>query len=100
MIRKIILALVVAGFSLSSQAKDTYEVTNDYDLPAGMADCKIYKLMDGLFKPILFVTKCPMSKTSTTVAQKNPTNTILDYDEDVPESPVIQLNGKRYMEIK
>lgn len=100
MIKKVILALAVVGCSLSAQARNTYDVTEDYDLPAGMADCKIYKLMDGVFTPILFVTKCPMSKTSTTVAQKNPTNTILDYDEDVPAPPIIQMNGKRYMEIK
>lgn len=100
MIKKIILALAVVGCSISAHARDTYEVTANYDLPPGMAECKIYKLTDGLLSPILFVTKCPMSKTSTTFAQKNPTNTILDYDEDVPEPPIIQMNGKRYMEIK
>jgi hypothetical protein len=98
--KKLILALVVAGCSISVQAKDTYDVTGNYILPADMADCKIYKMMDGVFAPILFVTKCPMSKTSTTFTQKNPTNTILEYSDDDQESTVIQMNGKRYMEIK
>jgi len=100
MIKKIILALVLVCCSISAQARDTYDITGNYNLPSDMLDCKIYQMRDGLLSPILYVTKCPLSKTSTTVSKKNPTTTILDYDEDVPESPIIQMNGKRYMEIK
>lgn len=101
MIKKVIFAFAVLGCSLSVQARDTYDITGNYNLPSDMSDCKIYQMRDGLLSPILYVTKCPLSKTSTTVSKKNPTTTILDYeDDDVPSPPIIQMNGKRYMEIK
>lgn len=101
--KKLILALVVAGCSISIQAA-THELTNNYDLPADLSDCKIYKLTDGVLNPVLYITKCPLSKTSTTkkLSKYEPVTTILEDSESnaQPEPKIIQMNGKRYMEIK
>ena len=101
--KKIILSLAIIVCSISVQAA-TYEVTKNYEIPEDLRDCKIYKLTDGVLNPILYITKCPLSKTSTTkeLTKYEPVTTILDNSESnsQPEPKIIQMNGKRYMEIK
>lgn len=58
-------------------------------MPDDLRDCKIYQLTDDVLNPILYITKCPLSKTSTT-------KELTKYQ---PEPKIIQMNGKRYMEI-
>lgn len=101
--KKIILALALAACSVSIQAA-SYEITNNYELPDDLKSCKIYKLTDGVLNPILYITKCPLSKTSTTkkLSKYEPVTTVLEDTEgnSEPEPKIIQMNGKRYMEIK
>jgi len=105
MLKKIGLFLLLVAMSISAYAGNTVEITKNYDLPAGMKDCRVFQLTDGLLTPILFITKCPLSKTSTSSLRNKSTavSSVVDYvDEDVPvvsDDNIIEINGKRYKEI-
>lgn len=104
MIKKICFILLMLAMAVSAYA-GTREITKNYELPEGMEDCRVFKLVDGIFDPVLFITRCPLSKTSTSNTRHKNTDvsSILDYtDNDVPDRKenIIQMNGKRYMEIK
>lgn len=106
MFKKIVLFLLLVAMSISAYAGgNTLEITKNYDLPEGMKDCRVFQLTDGLFTPVLFITKCPLAKTSTSNLNNKSTaaSSVVDYvDEDVPVLPdnnIIEINGKRYKAI-
>jgi hypothetical protein len=105
MFNKFVLFSIVALFTtFAHAAKETVDVTSEFNLPESMKGCSIVRLRNDNFVPVLlYVTRCPDAKTETTRSGKNPvhviSNSILDSDSSVElKSPdVLELNGEKYM---
>lgn len=60
--------LFVLLFLVSCGDKNTVERTSDYVLPAGLADCRIYKMSDD-YGNSMKVVRCPKSDTTTSYSE-------------------------------
>lgn len=64
---KIVLA-ILAALALTACTPDSRDITRDYDLPKGLADCQAYWLKDTNASSIT-VFRCPNSTTTTSFTQ-------------------------------
>lgn len=84
MLKKIITLTILSLMTSICYAteKNTVDVTLEFDLPADMKDCKIYRMNNSGFGAVfLYVTRCPSGKTETTRLGK-PSITVLTDDMD------------------
>lgn len=84
---KILLALVCAAALLAGCNENdppkkgiSYEVTNRYDMPAGLSGCTVYLVEGNSFATNLSVMRCPNSTTSTTYASGKTHKTVIVVD--------------------
>ena len=105
MLKNFMSVVFFSMISLSATAATFTNITEDYELPSEMSDCKIFYLKGGGFSySSLYVTQCPNSKTNTSYKSGKTEVNIVNGDPDVPyaaqEKPVvIEYNGSKYVKI-
>lgn len=91
--------------SLSANAATVTNITEAYELPSEMSDCKIFYLKGGgFYYSSLYVTQCPNSKTNTSYKSGKTEVNIVNGDSDVSDAAqgkpvVIEYNGSKYVKI-
>ena len=58
--------LILITLLLLSCSKETTEHSDEYILPEGLKDCKVYTMVGGCLSAVINVVRCPSSETGTT----------------------------------
>ena len=72
----IITILSVVSIFMMGCAKETKEISEKYELPEGLKDCKVYYLQAGGLGTFLNVVRCPNSQTTTTFTAGKATHSV------------------------
>lgn len=100
--KNVMLAVIVGSAMLLSGCNtETKEVSQNYDLPDGLKDCKMYS-MNGKDGSHITVVRCPLSSTTTThsAGKSTVTNTVIEQPTaKAVEEPVVK-QGKKVDEIE
>lgn len=89
-------AWVIAGLALlSGCTKQTSEV-NEFVLPSGLSDCKVFRMDNGRLTHVV-VVRCSNSTTSVHKGGKHQWNTTTIDENELPKA-TITINGKEYIE--
>lgn len=90
---KIKFLVILSLLLLSACSKKTYDVSEDYVMPDGLKDCKIFRVESGGLNE-LYITRCN-SSVSTTRPGKHAINTITTEDEYQPKE-IIEIDNLKY----
>ena len=105
--KKVMLAVMISSVMLLSGCEtETKEVSQNYDIPEGLKDCKLYE-MKGKDGGRLTIVRCPLSATTTTYSagKSTVTNTVVEQPEqnsvksmlkDGKNSNEVEINGETY----
>lgn len=77
-------------------SKRTSESSDEFVLPDGLKDCKVFRMDNGRMTHVI-VVRCPNSSTSVRYNGKHQWNTMTT-DETVPDKETVTINGKEYVE--
>ena len=70
------LTMVALSILLIGCNKVTESKTSSYDLPAGLSDCKIYRMVGDGSSKTLYIVRCPRSETSATWSEQAGKSTV------------------------
>lgn len=91
---KLLIALSLVA--MLGCSKQTSESSDEFVLPDGLKDCKVFRMDNGRMTHVI-VVRCPNSSTSVRYGGKHQWNTMTT-DETVPEKETVTINGKEYVE--
>lgn len=96
--KKIIIGVFFMALSSNTFAAMYLDITNKYDLPPSMKDCRVFYLRGGGFSyESLYTIQCPDSKVSTEF-NTGKIQTFVNSQKSPPKT--IDLNGEKYMKIE
>lgn len=99
-----IMISILAMGALSGCEKETKDTTNNYILPEGLQDCKIYNMRNTGGSNIT-VVRCPLSATSTTYSSGKTTASAMVVEQapaqaasqtQTKASDEVEINGETY----
>lgn len=93
-----IMAAVLAMGALSGCEKETKDTTNNYVLPEGLQDCKIYNMRNTGGSNIT-VVRCPLSATSTTYSSGKTTASAMVVEQAPAQAALTQSKASDEVEI-
>lgn len=99
--KKVMLAVMISSVMLLSGCEtETKEVSQNYDIPEGLKDCKLYE-MKGKDGGRLTIVRCPLSATTTThtSGKSTLTNTVVEQPDQHSVKPLMKENKNNEVEI-
>lgn len=91
---KLLIALSLVA--MLGCSKHTSESSDEFVLPDGLKDCKVFRMDNGRLTQVI-VVRCPNSSTAVHKGGKHQWNT-MTADETVSEKETVTINGKEYVE--